>query len=198
VRLPKSLFTQIQLYDPAMDSRKNGVKFSPALTRDGKVSSLLLATLGLDDPTSAKVKQAFLEFAQAYQQLEKSHTYLTNKLPDRLHVDGSYQTSITSAFPEEGKALGARLRTAVEQTIDKNRTDVLWTRLAGSFDAFNDFGARARTLVLHFDKDGSIQIEHVDEGSFSEWVAPDEVPEQFKPFVDAWKSGQNTDRKSTP
>src|SRR5947208_2038952 len=138
VRLPKSLFRQIQLYDPAMDSREpqnRRIKFSPALTKDGKVSSVLLETLGLDASASVQVKQAFLEFAQAYRQLETSHTSVTNALPDGMHVYGSYQTSITSTFPEEGKALETRLRTAVEQMMDKNRTDVLWTRLAGSFDA---------------------------------------------------------------
>src|SRR5205823_6974555 len=140
VRLPKSLFRQIQLYDP-MDSREpqnRRIKFSPALTKDGKVSSVLLETLGLDASASAQVKQAFLEFAQAYRQLERSHTTVTNALPDGMHVDGAYQTSITSAFREEGKGLETRLRTAVEQVMDKNRTDVLWTRLAGSFVAFND------------------------------------------------------------
>jgi len=200
VRLPKSLFRQIQLYDP-MDSREpqnRRIKFSPALTKDGKVSSVLLETLGLDASASAQVKQAFLEFAQAYRQLERSHTTVTNALPDGMHVDGAYQTSITSAFREEGKGLETRLRTAVEQVMDKNRTDVLWTRLAGSFVAFNDFGTRARTLVLHFDKDGSILITHPDEGFMTQLVALDEVPEQFKPFVEAWKSVQNSDRKNIP
>jgi hypothetical protein len=108
VRLPKSLFTRIQLYDPSMDSREpqnRRIRFSPALTKDGKISSVLLEALGLDELASSKVNQAFLEFAQAYRELEKSHTLLTNTLPEGWHVDGPYQTSITPAFPEEGNTL---------------------------------------------------------------------------------------------
>ena len=193
VRLPKSLFSQIRLYDPAMDSseqKDNGTKWSPALTKEGKISSVLLETLGLDRAASAHDKQAFLEFAQTYRGLEESHTLLTNTLPEGFHMDGSYRTSITSAFPEEGKALEAHLRAAVEQTMDKNRADALWNYLRSAFYEFNDFGARTRTLILHFDKNGSILITHPDEGFMTQLVALNEVPQQFKPFVEEWKSTQ--------
>src|SRR5438552_1681364 len=63
VRLPKSLFRQVQLYDPSMDSREPQIgrhKSSPAFTQDGKVSLVLLEALGLDEFASAQVQQAFL------------------------------------------------------------------------------------------------------------------------------------------
>jgi len=194
VRLPKTLFTRIQIYDPAMDSRKQkekGPKFSPALTKDGRVSSVLLETLGLDASASARVQQAFGDFSQAYRTLEKPHTLLTNTLPEGFHVEKPYQTLVTSAFPAEGKLLEIRLRTLVEQTVGNDRADALWKRLAGSLDQFNHFGSRARTLVLHFDKkNDSILITHADEGSWTQLVASDEVPEEFKPFVEQWKSSR--------
>jgi len=193
VRLPKSLFSQIKLYDPAMESNEqkdNHTKWSPALTKDGKISAVLLETMGLDHAASAHAKQAFLDFAQGYRDLEESHTLLTNTLPEGVHIDGSYRTSITSAFPSEGKALEARLRAAVEQTMDKDRADALWNYLRGAFYEFNDFGARTRTLILHFDKNGSILITHPDEGFMTQLVALNEVPQQFKPFVEEWKSTQ--------
>ena len=80
--------------------------------------------------------------------------------------------------------------------MGKSRTDALWTRLAGSFDAFNAFGAWPRSLVLHFDKEGSILLTHPIEGSQS--IALDDVPEQFKAFVEEWKSAHNTVRKGIP
>ena len=195
VRLPKTLFTRIQIYDPAMDSRKQKEKrpkFSPALTKDGRVSSVLLETLGLDDSASARVLQAFGDFAQAYRTLEKSHTLLTNTLPEGFfHVEKPYQTLVTSAFPDEGKLLETRLRTLVEQTVGNDRADALWKRLAGSLDQFNHFGSRAQTLVLHFDKkNDSILITHPDEGYWTQLVASDEVPEEFKPFVEQWKPSE--------
>jgi RNA polymerase sigma factor (sigma-70 family) len=191
VRLPKTFFTRIQIYDPAMDSRKRKEpKFSPALAKDGRVSLLLLETLGLDDLASAWVQQAFADFAQAYRELEQSHTLLTHTLPEGFHVEKPYQTLVTSAFPEEGKLLEIRLRTLVEQALGNERADALWKRLSGSFDQFNHFGSRARTLVLHFDKNDSILITHPDEGSWTRLVAPDEVPEEFKPFLEQWKSSR--------
>jgi RNA polymerase sigma factor (sigma-70 family) len=193
VRLPKSLFTWIQLYDPSMDSRKpqsGRPKWSPALTKDGKVSLVVLEALGLDEFASTHVQQAFLEFARSYRQLEGAHTTLTNSLPEGFHVYGPYQTSITAAFPEEGKALETRLRNAVEQTMDRDRTAALWNYLRGSFDQFNDFGARNRTLVLHFDKDGSALITHPDTGYMTQVFVLNEVPEVFKPFVEEWKAHQ--------
>ena len=113
VRLPKSLFTRIQIYDPAMDPRKqkeNGPEFSPALAKDGRVSSVLLDTLGLDASASARIQQAFGDFARAYRELEKSHTSLRTALPKGFRVDEPHQTLVTSAFPEEGKLLETRLR----------------------------------------------------------------------------------------
>jgi len=105
-----------------------------------------------------------------------------------LHVDKPYQTLVTLAFPEEGKLLETRLRTLVEQAVGNDRADALWNRLAGSLDQFNHFGSRAQTLVLHFDKkNDSILITRPDEGALTQLVAPDEVPEEFKPFVEQVK-----------
>ena len=225
VRLPKSLFRQVQLYDPSMDSREPQIgrhKSSPAFTQDGKVSLVLLEALGLDEFASAQVQQAFLECARSYRQLAQFHTTPTNSLPEGFrHVSGPYQALITAAFPEEGKALETRFRTAVEGTKGRDRTDVLWSRLP--FEDFNYFGARTRTLVLHLNKDGFPLITRSDEGyrtyvlalnevpeEFKEynWFKPtadalifgvqtlNEVPEEFKPFVEEWKAKQEHQTKN--
>ena len=86
--------------------------------------------------------------------------------------------------------LETRLRTLVEQAVGNDRADALWNRLSGSFDQFNHFGSRARTLVIHVDKNDSILITRPDEGTLTQLVAPDEVPEEFKPFVEQVKSSK--------
>src|SRR5438132_5033766 len=183
VRLPKSLFRRVRLYDPSMDSREPQIgrhKSSLAFTKDGKVSLVLLEALGLDEFASAQVQHAYLECAQSYQQLARFHTTPTNSLPEGFrHVSGPYQTLITAAFPEEGTALATRFRTAVEPTIGRDRTDELWNRLP--FADFNNFGARTRTLVL-WNKDGFPLITRSDEGFRTYVLALNEVPQEFKEF----------------
>ena len=119
------------------------------------------------------------------------------------------------------EALETRFRTAVEGTIGRDRTDVLWSRLP--HQEFNNFGARTRTLVLHLNKDGFPLITRSDEGyrtyvlalnevpeEFKEynWFKPtadalifgvqtlNEVPEEFKPFVEEWKAKQEHQTKN--
>ena len=197
VRLPKSLFAGIQLYDATMVSSEGSsesvpdrLTWSPRLTKAGKLSSLLLESLGLDDSASARVKAEFLDFAREYRDLEKSHTALSNTLPKALHVRGEFKTLMTAAFPADGEALKTRLQSSIEQIMGKERCDVFWQSLSGAvIGEFNNFGADEKMLVLRFREDGSALIsEHRNGYQGVTLVRPlDKVPEEFKPFVEEWK-----------
>ena len=82
--------------------------------------------------------------------------------------------------------------------MDKERAEILWQQCAGVFSyAFGDFGSHQRIRVLRFFPDPKMPfIEEFDEGHMTHAVAPEDLPEQFEPYVSAWQERQKQDSQS--
>src|SRR5262249_55695730 len=151
-----------------------------------------LQALGLTDEQSTAVNQAAANFDADFQRLLRSHSILTNRLPEG-EKSGEYPALIEQAFAPEGEVLKKQLRSAWENAIGTERTELLWSQYWASFyHRFNDFGSRERVLVLHHEKDdtGAFRnmpfVEDYTEGHATSGMSMEELPEPFRPFVQAW------------
>ncbi|HKQ39714.1 MAG TPA: RNA polymerase sigma factor [Verrucomicrobiae bacterium] len=198
VRVPKQMLTNLMLTAKAPD--RGRITPEPVSIRNGTLSKPLAEALGMTSEDEARVRESLQAFYRDYQQVEQAFTYVTNEpMRESLDPTESYML-VTARFPEQGEIFKQQLRVALESTLGKERTDLLWQQATGELrEQLNDFGALERresvALLLKenrvaYTKSGQRPGEKYPVYSWANTMPLDRttVPDVFRPIVDEWKS----------
>jgi len=124
VRVPKSMLTNMTLSAKAPDRGRTTQE--PVSIRKGTLSKPLAEALGMTLEEEARVRESLQAFYRDYQQVDQAFTYVTNQpMSESVGAAESY-VLVTGRFPEQGEVFKQQLRTALESTLGKERTDLLW------------------------------------------------------------------------
>jgi RNA polymerase sigma factor (sigma-70 family) len=203
VRVPKQMLTNLTLSARAPE---RGRQTEPPISiRNGALSKALAEALGVTPEEEARVRNELQGFYRDYQQLEQAFTYITNQPLTGMSFsahDDSYML-VTSRFPEQGDILRQQLRASLEQTLGKDRAEIVWQQAENEFrEQLNEFGAlERREAVLLLLKDGRIAYcraghrpeEKYPVYSWANTMPLDRttVPEVFRPVLEEWKTRWN-------
>jgi len=201
VRVPKQMLTNLAL--TAKAPARGRTTQEPMSIRKGTLSKPLAEALGLTPEEEARVRERLQAFYRGYQQVDQAFTYATNQPLDAAFGPHDSYTLVTTRFPEQGDIFKQQLRAALESTLGKERTGVLWQQAEGEFrEQLNEFGTLERregvalllkdNRIAHF-KLGQRPGEKYPVYSWAETMPMDRtsVPDVFRPIVDEWKNRFN-------
>lgn len=201
VRLPKSIAGSLTLSESVQIPRPRGGyrrEQDYVLGEDGSLAAPLTESLGLTQNEDAEVQTLFQNFMLSYQQQVQAHTYVTNVAPAEFGIgDRQSLSQVTMSFATEGQALKERLRDSITATLGKERADVVWEQVSGTFEGrYNNFGGEdlIKTAVLETNGDfkGEFRYWEGHRGSQagSPWlpsrvtyVKEEQLPEGIRPFL---------------
>jgi hypothetical protein len=137
--------------------------------------------LGLDGRQIADTKALMADFSRNFSELERSHSFLTNRLPNG-EKSGEFPALITKPFAAEAKAAAERFLGELAAVMGRERAELYWS--PNTLES----GSRERIRILTRFKGNDMPfIEEYDQGHMTHGVSFEDLPEEFKPFAADWR-----------